>query len=273
MTRLAAADDSRFSVSTVEVEREGPSYTYETLELLARERGDTELVFVMGADAAVGLESWREPERVVELARIAVARRSGVSDAEVGAVLRSLGASEPGDDARDAAVRRLLLGRARAGRRRAAAPIPGARVGRALHRREGGLLVSELDSTALARRLAELADAKGAADIVVLDMRKLVSYTDFLAICTARNERQAKAIVDEARLGLKRDSGLLPAGTDGEGAAGWIVLDYLDAVLHVFTAEARERYQLEDLWREAPRVDVGLAQNAVRGHLYGAAHG
>jgi nicotinate-nucleotide adenylyltransferase len=91
MTRLAAADDSRFSVSTLEVEREGPSYTFETLELLARERDDTELVFVMGADAAVGLESWREPRRVVELARLAVARRAGVSDADVGAVLRSLG--------------------------------------------------------------------------------------------------------------------------------------------------------------------------------------
>jgi nicotinate-nucleotide adenylyltransferase len=92
MTRLAAADDSRFSVSTLEVEREGPSYTYETLELLAREKGDTELVFVMGADAAVGLESWRMPERVVELARIAVARRAGVSEADVAAVMRSLGA-------------------------------------------------------------------------------------------------------------------------------------------------------------------------------------
>jgi ribosome-associated protein len=133
--------------------------------------------------------------------------------------------------------------------------------------------MSEFDSAALARRLAELADAKGAAEIVVLDMRKLVSYTDFLVICTARNERQAKAIVDEARLGLKRDQGLLPSGTDGEGSAGWIVLDYLDAVLHVFTAEARERYQLEDLWREAPRVDTGLSQDDVRGPLYGAAHG
>jgi nicotinate-nucleotide adenylyltransferase len=92
MTRLAAADDSRFAVSTLEVEREGPSYTHETLELLARERGDSELVFVMGADAAVGLESWREPRRVVELARLAVARRAGVSDADVGAVMRSLGA-------------------------------------------------------------------------------------------------------------------------------------------------------------------------------------
>jgi nicotinate-nucleotide adenylyltransferase len=93
MTRLAAADDSRFTVSTLEVEREGPSYTYETLELLARERGDRELVFVMGADAAVGLESWREPRRVTELARLAVARRAGVSDADVAAVMRSLDAN------------------------------------------------------------------------------------------------------------------------------------------------------------------------------------
>ncbi len=96
MTRLAASDDARFTVSTLEVEREGPSYTSETLELLAEEKGDTELVFVMGADAAVGLESWHRPERVVELARLAVARRQGVSDTEVAAVMRSLGASEGG---------------------------------------------------------------------------------------------------------------------------------------------------------------------------------
>jgi nicotinate-nucleotide adenylyltransferase len=91
MTRLAAADDDRFSVSSLEVDREGPSYTYETLEALAEERADRKLVFVMGADAAVGLESWREPERVVELASLAVARREGVADAEVATVMRSLG--------------------------------------------------------------------------------------------------------------------------------------------------------------------------------------
>ena len=62
MTRLAASEDARFTVSTLEVERDGPSYTSETLERLAEERGDTELVFVMGADAAVGLESWHRPE-------------------------------------------------------------------------------------------------------------------------------------------------------------------------------------------------------------------
>jgi ribosome-associated protein len=133
--------------------------------------------------------------------------------------------------------------------------------------------VSGLGSEALARRLAELADAKGASDIAVLDMRGLASYTDFLTICTARNERQARAIVDEVKLRLKQEPGLLPGGVDGEGETGWIVLDYLDAILHVFTAEERERYQLEDLWREASRLELQLPQDGVRGHLYGAAHG
>jgi nicotinate-nucleotide adenylyltransferase len=64
------------------------------LEALAEQRPDTEFVFVMGADAAVGLESWRQPGRVVELARLAVARRAGIADAEVTAVLRSLGAED-----------------------------------------------------------------------------------------------------------------------------------------------------------------------------------
>ena len=110
----------------------------------------------------------------------------------------------------------------------------------------------------LARRLATLAEAKKAEDIVALDMRGLVAYTDFLVICTARNERQARAIVDEVRLGLKRESALLPGGAEAGGEAGWSILDYLDCVLHVFTVEARDRYQLEDLWREAPRLELDL---------------
>lgn len=128
-------------------------------------------------------------------------------------------------------------------------------------------------SEALARRLAELADSKAATEVVILDMRGLVSYTDFLTICTARNERQARAIADEAKLRLKQEQKLLPAGSEAAEAAGWIVLDYLDCVLHVFTEEARQRYQLDDLWREAPRLEFQASQDGVRGHLYGAAHG
>lgn len=120
--------------------------------------------------------------------------------------------------------------------------------------------MSAMGSDELARRLAALVDSKGGADVVALDMRGLASYTDTLVIGTARNERQARAIVDEVRLRLKKEQELLPGGVEGEGAAGWIVLDYLDAVLHVFTAEARQRYDLEDLWREAPRLELGFEE-------------
>lgn len=118
--------------------------------------------------------------------------------------------------------------------------------------------MSEAGSEKLARRLAALADSKKAEQVVVLDMRGLVAYTDFLAICTARGERQAKAIVDEVRLRVKREAGLLPGGVDGGGDAGWTILDYLDCVLHVFTPDARERYGLEELWHEAPRLELDL---------------
>ena len=116
--------------------------------------------------------------------------------------------------------------------------------------------MNPVQSESLARHLAELADSKQAEDIVALDMRGLVAYTDFLVICTARNERLARAIVDEVRVRVKRDSGLMPGGVDGGGDAGWTIIDYLDAVLHVFTPEARDRYQLEDLWHEAPRLEI-----------------
>jgi ribosome-associated protein len=118
--------------------------------------------------------------------------------------------------------------------------------------------VSAAESEQLVRRLAELADSKQADEIVVLDMRALVSYTDFVAICTARNERQARAIVDEVKVRVKAEQDRLPGGMEGKGADGWIVLDYFDCVLHVFTAEERQRYQLEELWHEAPRVELGL---------------
>ena len=116
--------------------------------------------------------------------------------------------------------------------------------------------MNQAQSEQLARHLAAVADSKKAEDVVVLDMRGLVAYTDFLAICTARGKRQARSIVDEVRLRVKRETGLLPGGVDGGGEAGWTILDYLDCVLHVFTPDARERYGLEELWRDAPRLEL-----------------
>jgi len=110
----------------------------------------------------------------------------------------------------------------------------------------------------LTRLIAEIVDDKKGEEIVALDVSDLVSYTDFLVIATARNERQAKAIVDEVRLRLKREDGRLPARVEGESEARWVLLDYLDCVLHVQVPEVRERYRLERLWGEADRLDLEL---------------
>jgi ribosome-associated protein len=110
-------------------------------------------------------------------------------------------------------------------------------------------------SETLARRVAAIADDKLGEEIVVLDMRELVSYTDFLVLVTARNERLAKAIADDVQLQLKGE-GLVPSRTEGVQEARWVLLDYLDCVLHVFVPETREHYRLDQLWGEAPRVDL-----------------
>lgn len=115
----------------------------------------------------------------------------------------------------------------------------------------------EVDSAALARRLARIADSKQATEVIALDMRELVGYTDYLVLATARNERLAKAISDEVREALKRD-GMLPARMEGAARSQWILLDYLDAVLHVFVPETRDRYRLDQLWGEAPQLELGL---------------
>jgi ribosome-associated protein len=110
----------------------------------------------------------------------------------------------------------------------------------------------------LARRIAAIVDAKQGEEIVAVDVRELVGYTDYLLIATARNERLAKAITDEVRLRLKRDLGLIPARVEGEAEAEWVLLDYLDCVLHVMVPEMRERYRLERLWGEGEKLDLGL---------------
>ena len=110
-------------------------------------------------------------------------------------------------------------------------------------------------------RLADLifgyaSDAK-AIDPVELDLREVLGYTDYFVIVTGNTDRQTKAIHDRIHLGLKNDHGLLPRRVEGLSEARWILMDYLDVVVHVFTPEAREFYRLEQLWGEAPKRAVG----------------
>jgi ribosome-associated protein len=88
---------------------------------------------------------------------------------------------------------------------------------------------------------------------VILDMRGLVSYTDYLLIATGQTPRQTKAIAEEVRLQLKRRHNARARKVEGEREGEWILLDMLDIVVHVFTPEARDFYRLDRLWSEAPQ--------------------
>ena len=111
-----------------------------------------------------------------------------------------------------------------------------------------------------AQRIADLAQEKLASDITILDMRPVCSYTDYFVICTGQNPRQTKAIYDEVHDRLKGDERLVPRSVNGVAEARWILVDYLDVVLHVFTPDARDYYRLEDLWGDVPSVDVAAVR-------------
>jgi ribosome-associated protein len=108
----------------------------------------------------------------------------------------------------------------------------------------------------LATTIAAHAADKKAIDIVALDLREVAGYTDFFVICSGNTDRQTKAIHDAIHLGLKRHRGLLPRRVEGLGEARWILMDYLDVVVHVFTPETRDYYRLEALWGDVPRLEL-----------------
>jgi ribosome-associated protein len=108
-----------------------------------------------------------------------------------------------------------------------------------------------------ARVIAEYAADRKALEIVKLDLRGIIGYTDYFVICTGRTDRQTKAIHDAIHYGMKSEHGVLPRKVEGLTEARWILMDYLDVVVHLFTPETRAYYRLEQLWGEAPVQAVG----------------
>lgn len=97
------------------------------------------------------------------------------------------------------------------------------------------------------------ADAKQARDIKVIDLRPVTSFADFFVICTGSNSRQVHAISDEVGVQLKK-LGEMPSSIEGHRNADWVLMDYGDYVVHIFSEQARSYYDLERLWRDAPVV-------------------
>ena len=109
----------------------------------------------------------------------------------------------------------------------------------------------------LAAWIAEFASDVKAIDLVELDLREVLGYTDYFVISSGNTDRQTKAIHDRIHEGLKKEHGILPRRVEGLAEGRWILMDYLDVVVHIFTPDAREFYRLEQLWGEAPRRAVG----------------
>ena len=111
-----------------------------------------------------------------------------------------------------------------------------------------------MDSRKLALLCRELADNKKAEDIVILDVRELSSVTDYYVIASGTSEPHLRAIVDEIIDKLRDDCDLRPKAVDGTLQTAWVVLDFFDVIVHVMRNDVRERYDLETLWGDAPRL-------------------
>ncbi len=116
--------------------------------------------------------------------------------------------------------------------------------------------VPELLGADLAHEIERYAADKKAIDLVELDLRGVLGYTDYFVVATGNTERQAKAIHDGIHQGMKDEHGILPRRVEGLTESRWILMDYLDVVVHIFTPQAREFYRLEQLWGEAPKRAV-----------------
>jgi len=110
----------------------------------------------------------------------------------------------------------------------------------------------------LTQAIGALASDKKAIDIVALDLRGIAGYTDFFLICSGGSDRQTKAIHDGIHEGMKKEHNTLPRRVEGLSEARWILMDYLDCVVHVFTPDTRDYYRLEQLWGDVPRLELDL---------------
>src|SRR3954453_6692975 len=132
-----------------------------------------------------------------------------------------------------------------------------------LHDTPGEQGLKQVDSTELVERIARIAEDKLARDIVILDMESVVGYTDYFLICSGNTARQTQAIADEIEFRLKHDEGRLVHRGEGKQEGNWILLDYVDVVVHIFTPEARQFYRLEQLWGQVPSRSFAVEHPAA----------
>lgn len=114
----------------------------------------------------------------------------------------------------------------------------------------------------LAHKAAQIAQEKKAEDLVILEMERKVSYCDFFLVCSGRNRRQVRAIAESIATHFKRELGISTLSVEGMETGRWVLLDFGDIVIHVFDEPLRGFYDLEGLWKDAPRREVPALDSA-----------
>lgn len=278
MLRIAVDGEEGLEVETMELDTGAVCYTIDTLRRLRQGPPALRPVFVMGMDSLLEIETWRAHEELVREFDLAVIDRDGEGPEEArrrlpadlvermvelpGPEAAGTAPGEPGQGGRifhlpmtaipvsSTRVRRLAArGESLAG----LVPPAVARYIRDndLYRQEDRPLTTQLPPEV--DRCVEAALDKKAEDLVVLDLRGLSDVTDFFVICHGTSEPHVKAIKDSIDESLRKDLKLRPSHVEGDRQAEWVLLDYIDFVVHVFIADKREFYRLESLWGDAPR--------------------
>ncbi len=107
-----------------------------------------------------------------------------------------------------------------------------------------------LEPIELARQVVDVCEERLGEDILLLDIREVSPFADYFVICSGNSERQLRALSDSVREFTKTELGVLPHHIEGEPFSGWVLLDYLDVIVHLFSPELRAYYDLESLWKE-----------------------
>jgi ribosome silencing factor RsfS/YbeB/iojap len=119
-----------------------------------------------------------------------------------------------------------------------------------------------ISSEDFARALAVATLEKKAFDVVLLDMRGLIDFADYFVLCSANNSRQVRAIAESVKLVAKHEHNVHPGGLEGLGSCRWVLVDFSDVVVHVFDGPMRGFYDLDGLWRDAPKLDLPTVEVA-----------
>jgi nicotinate-nucleotide adenylyltransferase len=255
MTVIATAANPRFSVSRVDIDRGGLTYTKDTLRDLQALNPDSDLYFITGADALAAILSWHDLDQLF-------------------AVARFVGVSRPGYELAREHLAEVLAGyfvdRLPSARRRGPpVVVPDARRRRAIHlqaralsQTRGRRVTADPEAIEMATVAARAAASKLADDVVVIDVSGQLVITDCFVIASASNERQVNAIVDEVEEKMRR-AGYKPARREGTREGRWTLLDYVDIVVHIQHQDERNFYALDRLWGDCPVVPVDLSADSA----------